>query len=207
MLLEKSVIEFIEETASGAPTPGGGSVSALAGALGAALASMVGELTLKKEEGGEAKLDMQGKVRICSDLMDSLKNGVEEDTNAFNKVMDAYRMPKTTDDEKSLRSAAIQEALKDAAEAPYETALNCIDVMNMSLDMLKSGSKNASSDAAVAGFLGYAGLNGAIYNIKLNLNSIKDLEYTGSMRLKVEQLLEEGDVLLAKVKSLSAEMI
>lgn len=207
MLLQKSVEEFIDETASASPTPGGGSVSALAGALGAALASMVGELTLKKDDDREARLNMQGKVRICRDLMDSLKKGVEEDTEAFNRVMEAYRMPKTTDNEKSIRSGAIQEALIGAAEAPYETALYCIDVMNMSLDMLKFGNKNASSDAAVAGFLGYAGLNGAIYNIKLNLNSIKDSEYVNSMRLRVEQLSDEGEMLLSKIKSQSAEMI
>lgn len=207
MLINKTVEEFVNETASGAPTPGGGSVSALVGALGAALASMVGELTLGKDMDNEVKHTMQGSVRVCEDLKDSLMKAVDEDTEAFNKVMAAYRMPKSTEEEKKARSLAIQEGLMDAAEAPYEAALLCIDVMNVALDMLKDGNKNAASDASVAGFLGYAALNGSVYNIKLNLNSIKDKEYVDTMSSRVKALLQEGEELLSKIKGLSAEII
>lgn len=207
MLINKTLMDFINETSSGAPTPGGGSVSALAGALGAALGSMVGEITLTKAEDKDSILEIQGKIKICSDLMNSLNNNVDEDTAAYDRVMAAYKMPKSTDDEKKIRSQSIQEALKGAAETPYETALLCIDVMNISLDMLKCGSKNAASDASVAGFLGYAALNGALYNTRLNLNSIKDADYVASMRSKVRELITEGEALLEKIKVLSAEVI
>jgi len=199
--------EFLKETASNSPAPGGGSVSALAGALGAALSSMVGNLSIGKDTTREEKAKMQGKIKICTDLIDSLKDGVDKDTEAFNKVMDAFKLPKETDEDKKVRSSAIQEAMKEAAEQPYETALLCIDVMNMSIDMLKEGNKNAASDAAVSGFMGYAALQGAICNVKINLNSIKDSEYVGTMKSKVEELLEEGEHLLSKIKLLSNEII
>lgn len=207
MLIDRTIIEFLEDTSSKSPAPGGGSVCALAGALGAALSSMVGELSIEKEGDKKANVKMQGMIRICQDLLNSLKKGIDEDTEAFNKVMGAYRMPKSTDEEKKLRSSAIQEALKDASETPYETALLCIDVMNMAVDMLKLGNKNASSDAAVSGFLGYAALNGALFNVKINLKSIKDEEYVNSLSSKVEELSSESEILLLKIKSISSEII
>jgi formiminotetrahydrofolate cyclodeaminase len=122
-------------------------------------------------------------------------------------VMAAFKMPKATDEEKEARSEAIQEALKEAAELPYETALLCLDVMNMAFDMLKAGNKNAASDASVSGLLGYAALNGALYNVKINLNSIKDAEYVSEMKKKVEGLISESEELLLKIKAESAEII
>lgn len=207
MLINMTLTEFLNETASNSPAPGGGSVSALAGALGASLSSMVGELSLGKDTDEETKARMKGRIRICKDLIKSLSEAVDKDTEAFNLVMDAFKMPKASDEEKKLRSAAIQEAMMGAAELPYETALLCIDVMNMSIDMLKDGNKNAASDAAVSGFLGYAALNGALYNVKINLNSIKDAEYVGEMRRKVKSLEDEGEDLIKKVKGLAEENI
>lgn len=207
MFRQKTIEEFINETSSGIPTPGGGSVSALVGALGAALSSMVGELSVAKDEDRVQRLNMQGKVRICKDLIESFLKGMDEDVKAFDAVMAAYRMPKDTDDDKKIRSSAIQQALVYATEAPYEMALLCIDAMNISADMLKYGNKNAASDAAVSGYLGYAALNGCLYNMKINLNSIKDRDYVDNMRSKVEELYVEGENLLSKVKSLSNEKI
>lgn len=207
MLINMTLEEFLKETASNSPAPGGGSVSALAGALGAALSCMVGNLSIGKDTEKEEKIRIQGKVKICEDLVSSLKDAVDKDTEAFNKVMAAFKMPKETDEDKKARSLAIQEGMKEAAELPYETAVLCIDVMNMAIDMLKEGNKNAASDAAVSGFMGYAALNGAIYNVKINLNSIKDTEYVNVMKPKVEALVAEGEMLLSKIKLLSSEAI
>ncbi|KPU42748.1 methenyltetrahydrofolate cyclohydrolase [Oxobacter pfennigii] len=207
MLINMTLSEFIDETASNSPAPGGGSASALAGALGASLSSMVAELSMGKEMDEGTKNKAKGTIRICKDLIRELKEGVDKDTQAFNRVMDAFKMPKATEDEKNKRSEAIQEAMKEAAELPYETALLCIDVMNVALDMLKAGNKNAASDAAVSGFMGYAALNGAVYNIKINLNSIKDTEYANEMRAQAQGLIKEGDLLLEKIKSAAKETI
>lgn len=207
MLIDMTLDKYINEAASGSPTPGGGSVCALTGALGAALSSMVGEITLTKDISSQEKMNMQGMISICRNLIDGLKKAVDDDTHAFDKVMEAYHMPKSTEEEKNVRSKAIQEALKGATELPYETALLCFDVMNISIDMLKSGNKGAASDASVAGFLGYAGLNGALYNVKINLNTIKDEYYVEKMRANVDNLISESEGLLSKIKSLSADII
>jgi formiminotetrahydrofolate cyclodeaminase len=205
MLVDMTLSEFLKETSSSSPAPGGGSVCALAGALGAALSSMVGELTVGKAGDNEARI--KGSIKICKELMMELSGAVDKDTEAFNGVMAAFKLPKSTDEEKTSRSAAIQEALKEAAELPYETALLCLDVMNVSLDMLKEGNKNAASDASVSGLLGYAALNGALYNVKINLASIKDKEYVEEMSAQVKGLINESEELLGRIKGLSAQII
>lgn len=206
MLVNMQLEEFLNETSSDSPAPGGGSVCALVGALGAALCSMVGELTIGKEE-GEDRARLETMINACHSMMDELKAGVDADTGAFNKVISAYKMPKANDEEKKARSAAIQLALKEASELPYKTAKLCMDVMNMAFDMLKVGNRNASSDASVAALLGYAALNGALYNVKINLNSIKDTAYTAEMKQKVDYLTLQSDSLLAAIKAKSAEII
>ena len=207
MLINMTLNDFLDETASGSPAPGGGSVSALVGALGAALSSMVCELSIGKEIESETRKKIQGASKISRDLITSLKEGVDRDTEVFNKVMEAFKMLKSSDEEKQKRTASIQHALMEAADEPYETALLCVDVMNVAYDMLKIGNKHAASDASVSGFLAYAALNGAIYNVKININSIKDIEYVSKMRSRVESLILEGEELLSKIKLLSAEII
>lgn len=207
MLYDLTIDNFLDKTSSSSPTPGGGSVCALVGALGAALSSMVGELTVDKDMDGDTKIKIKGSIKICKDLMKSLKEGMDKDTEAFNRVMTSYKMPKTNDEEKQIRSAAIQEALKKAAEEPYEVALLCLDVMKVAIDMLKIGNKNAASDAAVSGFLAYAALNGAIYNVKINLNSIKDEGFVRIMSSSVRSLIDEGEGLLTEIKEISAKVI
>lgn len=207
MLINMALDDYINETASGSPAPGGGSVSSLTAALGSALASMVGEITVKKDIDDQKKAKMQGMIKICHDLIKDFKEGVDADTEVFNKVMAAYKLPKITDDEKKSRSAAIQAALKDATELPYNTAVLCIDLMNMAVDMLREGNVNAASDASVAGFLGYAALNGALFNVRININSIKDKEFVEEMRGRIESLSLESEKLLEKIKSMSAEII
>jgi formiminotetrahydrofolate cyclodeaminase len=207
MLIDMTLEKYIRESALGSPTPGGGSVCALAGALGASLTSMVGEITLKKELDKNEKEHMEGLLKKCKILIERLEKGVDADPAVFNKVMDAYHMAKTSDEDKSARSKAIQTSLKEASDLPYQTALLCLDVMNMSIDMLNSGTKSAASDASVAGFLGYAGLNGALYNVKINLKNIKDVDYVNKMKSNVDDLISKSEMLISKLKSLSSDII
>jgi formiminotetrahydrofolate cyclodeaminase len=207
MLKDMTIEEFLNETASDSPAPGGGSVSALVGALGAALSSMVGELSVGKESNDDIKTEIINYMNECRGLMNGLKESIDKDTDAFNAVMAAFRMPKGTEEEKSKRSIEIQSAIKNAAEVPYNTAVLCLRVMDIATKMLKKGNKNAASDAAVSGLLGYAALNGALYNVKINLNSIKDDQYIQQIKKEVENLTLKGEELLSTIKALSQETI
>lgn len=207
MLKDMTIEEFLYETASDSPAPGGGSVSALVGALGAALSSMVGELSVGKESNDDIKTEIINYMNECRSLMNGLKESIDKDTDAFNAVMAAFRMPKGTEEEKSKRSKEIQSAFKNAAEVPYNTAVFCLGVMDIATEMLKKGNKNAASDAAVSGLLGYAALNGALYNVKINLNSIKDERYVQQVKKEAENLTLKGEELLSTIKALSQETI
>lgn len=207
MLKDMTIEEFLTETASSTPAPGGGSLSALAGALGAALSAMVGELSMGKDADDETKSMMRDNIGLCTNLMGSLKNGIDKDTEAFNTVMAAFKMPKSSEEEKKRRSEEIQLAMKNAAEVPYETAVNAVEVMSIAKEMLEKGNRNAASDAAVSGLLGYAALNGAVYNVKINLNSVKDVQYVQDMKKKVESLTLRGEEFMKKIKDLSREVI
>lgn len=207
MLINMTLNEFLNEAASSSPAPGGGSVCALAGALGAALSSMVGELSVKKDIDEETKDSIESLMLKARSLQDNLEECIDKDTESFNRVLSALKMPKGTDEEKKVRSEAVQESLKYASELPYKTALLCLDVMKIAIEMLKMGNKNAASDASVSGFLAFAALNGALYNVKINLNSIKDNEFVRDRNEKIHALAEESEELLCRIKSISAEII
>lgn len=177
MLTNLTVKDFIRELSSGAPTPGGGSTAALAGALGAALVSMVASLTVgrKESEGKEGEVE-----KLLSDsgvLADELVRLVDEDAAAYRGVTAGYRMPKNTEEEKKQRSLFIQEALKLAALVPLEVSGRCLKVMELSLAALSLGNPNVRSDARVSMLMAYAGLQSALVNVSVNLDSIKDENY------------------------------
>jgi formiminotetrahydrofolate cyclodeaminase len=207
MLKDMTIEEFLNETASDSPAPGGGSVSALVGALGAALSSMVGELSVGKDSSDDTKIEIKNYMSECRRLMQGLKECIDKDTDAFNAVMAAFRMPKDTDEQKSKRSKEIQSAFKNAAEVPYNTAELCLRVLDIAIEMLEKGNKNAASDAAVSGLLGYAALNGALYNVKINLNSIKDEQYVQQMKIRVDNMILKGEELLSAIKALAQQTI
>ncbi len=203
MLMEMAVKDFLEELASGSPAPGGGSVSALAGALGAALVSMVARLTT-----GKAGLDEKERENIqhllerSLGLMESLSCGVDGDTEAFNRVMQAYRMPRETREEKDLRSRAIQEALQEAASHPLQVARECLEVLRLSREMVNRGNPNALSDAGVAALLAYAGVVGSLFNVAINLEGIKDQEFRRRLGAEKGFLMAEASGIFAEIRSL-----
>lgn len=282
-LTDLTVRGFIDEVAAGSPAPGGGSVSALAAALAAALVSMVGSLTLRKlaaggtgqagtrtttpaphgtpasgltstwasapgsapgsAEGGTAaqvgtergaqrsdagmqgqmagtgeqspdtgaqrdgastqqpdiEADMTMAVDIANDLRRHFERLVDEDTAAFNAVMAAYRLPKSTDEEKKARSAAIQTALKEACRAPSEVAKGAVEVLRLSDLAVREGVQSALSDAAVACLAADAALHGAYLNVMINLGSIKDQTFVTAMREEMSKALEAGEAIREEV--------
>lgn len=176
MLMDMTVKEFLTELASNSPAPGGGSVSAMAGSLSAALVSMVANLTTDNNDSGQNQ-DVDAALKRAADLMAVLEEAVDADTEAFNKVMDAYRLPKQTEEEKKKRSQAIQQALQGAALHPMKVARQCLDVLRLCSWAAAEGNPNALSDAGVAALLAQSGIRGALYNVEINLSSIKDQQF------------------------------
>ena len=193
MLVDMTIKEFLAEITSDSPAPGGGSVAALAGAVGAALATMVGNLTLSNAKYSEVQGEVEVLMPHLNSLQAKLVHYVDEDTAAFNQVMAAYRLPKGTDEEKQARSQAIQQALQGAATLPMNVARLCLEVLSLSKQMLTIGNTNAASDAAVAGRMAHAGMWGAIYNVRINLDSIKDQDFVTAMREEVKTVIEKGE--------------
>ena len=187
--------EFVEELSTNSPAPGGGSVSALVGALGAALSSMVAALSHEKKELLDLKPEMNEIGIEAQNLKDRLSFLVDEDTNAFNKVMDANRLSATNDEEQSAKNQAIEIANKYAIEIPMETAKKCFRVIELADTLVEKGNPNSVSDAGVAAEVALAGVSGACMNVLINLASIDDESYCDDMKDKVEDIMEKAESL------------
>ncbi|HLA99930.1 MAG TPA: cyclodeaminase/cyclohydrolase family protein, partial [Bacteroidota bacterium] len=149
-LPNKTLASFLDDLASASPAPGGGSVAAFAGALGSALAAMVCRLTIGKKKYAEVGEEMEAVLMMAEDLRAKFTRLADTDTEAFNKVMDAYSLPKDSDDRKALRNAAIQTATKEAALVPLECMKHGIDALALARTVAGKGNLNSVSDAGVS---------------------------------------------------------
>lgn len=196
LLVEKTVKDFVAAVASNEPAPGGGSVSALASSLGAALTAMVGNLTFGKkaynalEEGQRAQLDANFEKVVKH--VERLNQLIDEDTTAFNDYMAALKLPKETDEEKAARKAAMEEALKKAMEVPLDAARESLEVLKLQKVFADYGNPNAITDVGVGALLACAGLEGALFNVLINLGGISDQNYVAEIRKQCDALLKEG---------------
>ncbi|HWR63908.1 MAG TPA: cyclodeaminase/cyclohydrolase family protein [Candidatus Thermoplasmatota archaeon] len=189
-LVKQNVKMFLDEVASSSPAPGGGSVAALAGALGAALTSMVCNLT-KAKQGYEAVQDQISEVLEKSEeLRKDLTDLIDKDTDAFNEVMKALKMPKETEEQKEQRRVAMQSAFKLAAEVPLETARECVQILDVAHIVAEKGNKNSISDAAVSALMAQTGVQAAMLNVRINLSSIKDPDYVQQVSTELHELLQ-----------------
>lgn len=187
-LLDTTCEKFLEELAGKQPTPGGGAASALCGATAAALTAMLGNLTAGKA-GSEANDKMALEIIIAADkLRLELAQLADDDAAVFNKFMEAYKMPKATDTEKAMRTAAIGQAAIAAAEVPMQIANKSLEVLKLARKLIVFGNPNAISDGTVSALMARAALRSALYNVKINLGLIKDDEYVAAARAKMQQL-------------------
>lgn len=196
MLIERTAKDFVMDVASETPTPGGGSASALVGSLGSALTSMVGYLTIDKKAyesvPEDKKTEMEQEFKKMNELTDSLLKFVDEDSTAFDDVMKAFKLPKSNDQEKKERSAAIQSGYKKALEVPLKAGETCYDILAHQEVFAEYGNIGAITDVGVGTLLAYAALEGSLFNVTINLKSIKDVEYKVEKEKRVEQLILEG---------------
>ncbi len=198
-LVDLTVKGFAEETARESPAPGGGSVSAYMGALGASLGTMVANLSSHKP-GWDDRWDEFAKwAERGMEIQEELLHLVDEDTEAFNRIMTAFGMPKKTDEEKALRSEAIQKATLFASEVPLETMKASARVFELCRQMVAEGNPNSVSDAGVGALAARAAVIGAGMNVKINAASLKD-------RAKAEALIAEAEEIIAKANAEEKEI-
>ena len=192
-LVDMNVNDFLDELASNSPAPGGGSVAALSGALGTALSSMVCNLTIGKENYDEVQDEIKDVLEKSEKLRIKLTNLIDEDTNAFNDVMNAFKMPKETEQQKDERKKAIQNGYKIAAKVPLETAKTCEEILDITMIIAKIGNKNSITDVAVSALMAQAGVKSAILNVRINLGSIKDEEFVKTTTFKINEMQKNTD--------------
>ncbi|MDD4046735.1 MAG: cyclodeaminase/cyclohydrolase family protein [Sedimentibacter sp.] len=195
-----TINEFAKIVASDSPVPGGGSIAALCGALGAALAEMVANLTVTKKKYADSKEEMTDIISKASQLRDKLLNYIEEDSLAYNKVMEAYKLPKETEKEKAYRRDRIQEGLKVAASVPLKVAETSFEIFPLAEAVVLRGNVSSVTDALVGAMMARTGVLSAVLNIRINLDSIKDDEF-------VKALKEKADILEEKTNRFEKEIL
>ncbi len=199
MLKNLTVQEFISELASKSPAPGGGSTAALSAALGAALTSMVCNLTIGKKKYADVSEELSGILEHCELLRARLVDLIDKDTEAFNQIMAAYQLPKETPEEKANRDEAIQKATLGATLTPLEVMHTCLEVLKLTDVVARKGNPNSISDAGCAALQLMAGARGAHYNVLINLSGMTNEE-------KKTEIGRIAKVLLNEVASVTTDI-
>ena len=187
-LSELRFIDLLDAFRSSEPTPGGGSASALSGAIGASLLAMVAGLPKPRVRTPEDEQRLADARSRCAAISDRLAALMDRDSEAYDGVVAAFRLPKTSEDEKTARTARIQDALRSATEAPFEVMRVCLDAIHLAETVAGLGNPSAASDVEVGLELLGAGLRGAGVNVAINLTSLKDQAYVGAIKKETLQL-------------------
>ncbi len=198
MLTELTIKGFLAETAGEAPVPGGGSISALNGAIAAALAEMVAGLTIGRKKYAEVEDEMKALAQEAAAIQKELVLDVDRDSDAYNKVFAAFKMPKETEEEKAVRSQAIQESTKYAAEVPMAVAKRTHQLLDKIEAVVARGNQNAITDGCVAMMCARVAIVGALFNVRINLTGLKDQAYVANMSEEADRL--EADVMAREKK-------
>lgn len=185
-----SIDEFLAQAASAAPIPGGGSVSAYAGALAASMICMVANLTVGKEKYKDVEAEVQEILAQGQKLLSALKEGLSQDIEEFSKYMAVLKLPRDTEEQKAGRSAAIQKALVSATDTPLAIAQNCFQVLQLAQALAPLGNKLAISDVGVAACLAEGSLKSALFSVDINLPQIKNSQYQAEVAEERERLLQ-----------------
>ncbi len=201
MATRKTLSAFLDELASSSPAPGGGSVAALAGALGAGLTAMVCNLTIGKKKYADVEGEMKSILVQAEELRAQFTDLIDQDTEAFNKVMEAFGLPKETEPQKALRSAAIREATKEATMVPLEVMKHCIDALALTARVADQGNPNAVSDVGTSALMLHAACSAAALNVRINLKGLQDPEFVGWKTDEVDSILKTSTMMLEEIQS------
>ncbi len=191
-LIGSSVSDFADELSSDSAAPGGGSAAALCGALAAALACMVGQLTSGKKDYEKVSKEMKQLGERAQELKDDLLRAIDDDSAAFNKVMEALHLPRKTSEQATERAAEIQSATRQACEVPLRVMRTLVEVTDLAAAAATKGNKNSLSDAGVAGLCARAAAEGAYYNVMINLAEIKDKAYASKQSREADRILQKA---------------
>jgi glutamate formiminotransferase/formiminotetrahydrofolate cyclodeaminase len=191
-LISMSVKAFANETAADSPAPGGGSVAAAAGAFGVALGTMVANLSASKRGWETRTAEFSSWAEKGQLLKDRLLALVDEDTRAFNAIMAAFGLPKDTDEQKSARKTAIQEASQYATEVPFRTLQVAVESISLIQAMIEKGNPNSLSDAGVGAACLLTAMQGAWMNVLINAQGLEDKAWATDITQRAEQLIQEG---------------
>lgn len=200
ILTDLTVKGFLAETAGQEPVPGGGSISALNGSIAAALAEMVANLTIGKKKYAEVEAEMQTIATEAAAIQKELVLDIDRDSDAYNKVFAAFKLPKETEEEKAARSAQIQEMTKYAASVPMEVARRVHSLLPLIEAVVAKGNQNAITDGCVAMMCARTAIIGALLNVRINLTSIKDEDF-------VKTHTEEANAIEADAVRREAEVL
>lgn len=206
-LMDMTCAAFANETASESPAPGGGSISAYMGALGAALGTMVANLSSHKPGWDDRWEEFSKHAVVGQKIKDELLWLVDEDTQSFNKIMNAFGLPKGTDEEKAIRRQAIEEATKYATEIPFKTVQRSFDVFALCEAMVETGNPNSVTDAGVGALCAKAAVTGAYFNVRINAATLQDKEFAADIVKKAYEYVEKAAALEAKIVKRVEEII
>ena len=199
-LLTSSVKDFVAATASKEPTPGGGAIAALTAATGAALAEMVANLTFDKKGYEDVQEEMHLLQQKAGFIREKALSLAQADANVFNLFMDA--LPKNTDEEKLARTAAIQQAYKDAANVPLEIGMISYEIFDLAYVAATKGNQNLITDGIIAAINARAAVKAAFLNVRINISGIKDESYVADLKAQMNQIESEVDEKEASVLAL-----
>ena len=198
-LVELKLNDFVDEVSRESPAPGGGSIAALAGALGASLSSMVSNLTANNRGSEDVDEVLNKAAEECQEIKNALVKAIDEDTNAFNAYMNARRLPNKTAEEKKAREDAMQAGLKQAVMVPLNTAKQSYRAIEIAEVVAKNGNPNSITDVGVGAQSAYTGVLGGIYNVLINLKDIKDKKFIDEMRTICKELKAKAQKKLSRV--------
>ncbi len=205
---EKEGLEgFIDQVASSSPAPGGGSVSAACGALAGALSSMVCRLTIGKKRFKEVEDELKGILEKAEEIRKQMEEFIVKDAESFDKVMDAFKLPKYTDEEKEKRNQAIQEATKGAISVPLQVMEKGLLAMKLSQIVVEKGNPNMISDAGVSALTARTAVEGAYLNVRINLNSIENQDFVTSTKEKADAVRKEALLLSGEIETKTEEKL
>jgi len=192
MYADFTIREFMEKTASSAPVPGGGSVAALGAALASSLSQMVAGLTLGRKGFEDCQEEMKAIIASASELRQRCIANIDRDSDAYNQVLAAFKLPRDSEEDKRARAEAIQSALKQATSVPLDTATLAFEIIELAARVVEKGNPNAVTDGAVGAMLARSAVLAGLYNVNINLSSIKDSEFVADISKQVEQLEEKA---------------